>query len=148
MSENKKRFLAYGKPRFDRSKVKVVKADLSNRSFSHGPIAIDKTTKWGVISDDTLDELLSKDDLSEDRRKRYLEIKRIRALEKKSAAASAKIKNHEDFETIIEVSMVSMDDPKRFSKIKKLIADKKNKSFILESANKIRELNQNGKQRK
>jgi hypothetical protein len=131
------RFIEFRKPRFNRSDVKVLK-NAGFKNNYHGPIAIDKSTKWKKISEDTFYYLVDKGAFTKEKISEYLKSRDNELKEKRLASVKNKMKDKEDYALIVELSKINLSTAKGIAETRKLLKGKKNKAALLSEAQKLR----------
>ena len=132
----KNRYSNWTKPRFNRSRNKIIKMPESSLQTDHGHLSEDKATKWKAISEKTFNELIEKDALSPEQIRCYEDKLMKRELEK----LSSNFKNHEDYELILKLSNHNISTKDGAKEIGKILRENPRAGMLLSKAHDLRNL--------
>lgn len=142
--KNRNRFDWY-KPRFNRSKPKILKGKAAEKAISaykHGSIGVDHCTHWkSPISLETFEELVERGLLSPKQIEQYH--KRQEEEHKKNPKLkTAKVKKHKSFALIAEIAKYDLTTIEGLEAFKKIIERSPEALNLVSEAQKLRAANE------
>lgn len=127
---------SWTKPRFNRSRLKIVKDTELSLQIDHGSLTEDKATKWKAISEKTFHELVDKDALSPEQIRCYEEKLVTKELEK----IGSNFKTHKDYELILKLSNHNISTKDGAKKIGKILRENPKAGMLLGRAHDLKKL--------